>query len=467
VGKPGPRFKSGGDGPIAVTVEDRSANGAPALVVFNGGSGTATELPGVGQGFFDDRQPATLFRFGSALEQPPTFVGTTGLGYVVTAEGNLLRFNLSSPGAGASLVYSGQQVVAAQTLANGQVVAALASGAVDLLEPQGGGLAVASVLQAQGGVPAQPSAIDVVSKPGGQFNVLVSSEGSDNIFVFAQAALAGEPGGTLGGSSPSATFNSVQTPALSSASLASVLTASVIATSSSATTTSSSTSASTSSSAVSVTISATVGLSLGTFSSLGNSSTRENSGTLLVPVEGNTYLSVPILDFWSGNNEEGEREERMPALSAKYNFGDTSPLTRFIIGLDEALRSYRGSDEEPLSRGVASVRDPWSEDLFRLHLPVEPPATGRQPDGPQAARPVHRIQTRPARAHSPGGKLDGAGVRSAEAPPDTSGLILSSAGLLAAGQLGAAKLALASRELWTRTPPDVAQARRRRLSPVD
>jgi hypothetical protein len=176
---------------------------------------------------------------------------------------------------------------------------------------------------------------------------------------------------------------------------------------------------------------------------------------------------VPILDFWSGNNEEGEREERMPALSAKYNFGDTSPLTRFIIGLDEALRSYRGSEEEPLSRGGASVRDPWSEDLFRLHLPVAPPATGPQPDGPQAARPGHRIQTRRARAHSRGGKLDKAGVPSEEVPPDSSGPIVSPAGLLAAGQLGAAKLALASRASRKRTPPDVAQARRRRPLPVD
>ena len=166
------------------------------------------------QGFFDDQQPSTLFNFGSALVQPPTFVGTTGLGYVVTAGGDLVRFSLFVPGAGAPVVYSGQQVVAAQALASGQVVVVLADGAVDLLQPQGNGLTVESVLQAQGGVPALPSAIEVVNKPGGQFNVLVSSEGSDNIFVFAQVEVSGEAGGPFAGGSSAPALNSFQPPAL-------------------------------------------------------------------------------------------------------------------------------------------------------------------------------------------------------------------------------------------------------------
>ena len=104
VGVAGPRLKSGGDGPIAVTVQDSSGNGFPDLAVFNGGSGTVTELPGVGQGFFDDQDPRTLFNLGSAVVQPPTFVGTSGLGYVVTAGGDLVRFDLDTP-ARASVVY--------------------------------------------------------------------------------------------------------------------------------------------------------------------------------------------------------------------------------------------------------------------------------------------------------------------------------------------------------------------------
>ena len=213
---------------------------------------------------------------------------------------------------------------------------ALADGDVDLLQPQGNALTVESVLQAQGGVPALPSAIDVVNKPGGQLNVLVSSEGSDNIFVFSQVAASEEGGGALpGGSSPPA-LNSIQTPTLSSATreptfalddkrdrderlvddgeheyvdldeLGLRVIDGHLRQS---------------------------GCRLGGFSSLGNRSTTGNDSTVLVPVEGNTYLSVPILDLGSGNDDEGGAgERRMPWLSGKYKFGDTSALTRFVIG---------------------------------------------------------------------------------------------------------------------------------------
>ena len=390
VGFAGPRLKSAGDGPIAVTVQNSSGNGLPDLAVFNGGSGTVTELPGVGEGFFDDQNPRTLINFGSALLQPPTFVGTTDLGYVVTAGGDLLRFNLSSAGAGAAVAYSGQQVVAAQAVASGQVLVALADGGVDLLQPQGNALTVESVLQAQGGVPALPSAIDVVNKPGGQLNVLVSSEGSDNIFVFSQAAASVGGGGALPGSSSPPVFNSIQNPALPSAtaSVTSAFTTSAIATSASTTTASTSTSTSTSSATVSSTATSSVGLSLGGFSSLGNRSARGSGETVLVPVEGNTYISVPILDLGSGNDDEGGAgERRMPWLSSKYNFGDTSALTRFVIGLDEALRGYRGVDESPVFGGPGPRNDPWNEDLFHQHFPVLPPAHGTGGDDPQAMLP--------------------------------------------------------------------------------
>ena len=55
LGIPGPRLKSGGDGPIAVIVRDLNGDHVPDLAVVNGGSGTVTLLPGVGRGFFDDR----------------------------------------------------------------------------------------------------------------------------------------------------------------------------------------------------------------------------------------------------------------------------------------------------------------------------------------------------------------------------------------------------------------------------
>ena len=126
-----------------------------------------------------------LFNLGSAVVQPPTFTGNSGLGYAVTAGGNLVRFDLDNPSAGASVVYSGQQVVAAQALTSGQVVVALADGVVDLLVPQGNGLSVQSQLLADGATPSLPSSIDVVAKANGLFDVLVSSEGSDNLSVFS------------------------------------------------------------------------------------------------------------------------------------------------------------------------------------------------------------------------------------------------------------------------------------------
>ena len=46
----------------------------------------------------------------------------------------------------------------------------------------------------------------------------------------------------------------------------------------------------------------------------------------------------------------------MPWLSAEHPVGDTSPLTRFVIGLDEALRDYRGSEEASLPRDLGSIQ---------------------------------------------------------------------------------------------------------------
>ena len=65
---------------------------------------------------------------------------------------------------------------------------------------------------------------------------------------------------------------------------------------------------------------------------------------------------MPILDFGSGNEgADGDGARRMPQLSGMYSFGDTSDLTRFVIGLDEALRDYRGAEEVSLPRGSRSL----------------------------------------------------------------------------------------------------------------
>ena len=383
VGTPGPRLKSGGDGPIAVSVSVVDGDRFPDLVVFNGGSGTVTLLPGVGYGFFDDQDPRTLFNLGGAVIQAPTFTGGSGVGYVVTADGDLVRFDLNNPAAGARVVFSGQPIEAAQALPSGQVVVAFTSGAVSLLDPQGNGLIVESEFQSQGGTPASPSAIEVVNKSSGHYDVLVSSQGSDTLFVFA-------PGGATAGTISSPGSDSLSSPfgaslaSSSSASSSVVLAASVITTSSSQTAASTSSSSSSSSSSVSVSAAPTVGLSLGTFSSLSSGSSRGNGGAVLVPVEGNTYMNVPILEFGSENEAgAGSDEERMPWLSTRHPIGDTSPLMRFVIGLDAALKDYPGTNGDPLLLRSGAFPDPWSEDLFFPHLPVQPPVLVPNRDAPK------------------------------------------------------------------------------------
>ncbi len=406
VGIPGPRLKSGGDGPTAVIVTDQTGDLFPDLAVFNGGSGTVTLLAGVGGGFFDDQQPTVLFNLGSALVQPPTFAGESGLGYVVTAGGDLVRFNLNDPSGGASVVFSDQQVLAAQALPSGQVVAALASGIVDLLAPQGNGLGVASELQATAGTPALPSAIDVVEKPDGLFNVLVSSQGSDTIFVFDTAAAS--TSSTGGASLP--TLNTFQTPTASPTQVV-IIAATANASGASQASVSATSSASATSGALSVSTGTTAGLSLGNISSVGNRVGNGTPDAVLVSVEGNTYLSVPVLGIGSENAEEaGAGEGRMPWLSTMLPFGDTSPLTRFVIGLDEALRDYPGwMDALPL-RGAGPSHDPWNEDLFFRHLRVQPPVLRQEREGateggsPEAMLP-NSNQNRPDHDRGPHGRF--------------------------------------------------------------
>ena len=409
LGIAGPRLKSGGDGPIAVTVRELSGDSVSDLAIVNGGSGTVTFLRGVGRGFFDDQDPKTLFNLGSAVVQAPTFVGNSSLGYEVTASGDLVRFDLSDVAKGSSVVFSDQQLVAAQALPGGQVVVALSSGVVNILAPQGNGLSVQSELLAKGQTPALPSAIQVVAKANGNFDVLVSSQGSDTISVFSLggAAAAASAAASAGGVSLPA-LNSFQPALASSGAQFVILTSTTTATSASATSASASTSASTSSGALSATATSAVGLSLGGFSSLGNRSTNESGEALLVSVEGNTYLSVPILNFGPGQGDEpGMGEGRMPWLQALRPFGDTSPLTRFVIGLDEALRGYRGSDDDAVPGNARQLRDPWNEDLFYRRVPVQPPILRQEKDEPRVGGGLEATlgSPRPARMFEDAGGL--------------------------------------------------------------
>jgi hypothetical protein len=377
VGTPGPRLRSGGDGPTAVTVRDQDGDGVPDLVVTNGGSGTITLLRGVGQGFFDDQHPRTLFDLGSAVAQPPTFVGDSGLGYAVTADGELVRFDLDDPGP-ARVVFSGADVLAARALPGGQVVVATADGSVEVLSPGGDGLAVATRLQARGGVPTLPSALEVLQAPGGQTEVLVSSQGSDTIFVFSAAGAKVAPAPeTAGGGGPSASVAPV--PFGGAATVGSPLSAAGGAEGGG-------TAAVT---AAAVAPAPTVAGT--TFSAyLWHDSGDGTAGTsaVLVPIQGNTYSTVAVLDFDAPVDDQ-PAGTRMPWLSARHPLGDASPLGRFVTGHEEAVRHYRAAQDASRFDDGASLVDPWDEDLFHRSSPVRRPPDeqrGGEPMGDETSR---------------------------------------------------------------------------------
>jgi hypothetical protein len=198
VGMPGPRLHSGGVGPIAVAVRDVPGTGNPELVVTNGQSGTITVLPGVGQGFFNDQNPQVLNVPGNpTLGQGASLFGASNSGVVVTAEGQLLSFNLDDFAATVRPVLAAADVTAVQALADGSLIVAEQGGTVALLQVDAftrtyQAVQVATPLD---GIPFNPSALDVLQSATG-LTVLVTEEGLDQLFAYALPFAVGP--GTLG-----------------------------------------------------------------------------------------------------------------------------------------------------------------------------------------------------------------------------------------------------------------------------
>ena len=97
----------------------------------------------------------------------------------------------------------------------------------------------------------------------------------------------------------------------------------------------------------------------------------------------------------------------MPWLSTLHPFGDTSPLTRFVIGLDEALRDYRGSDEAcrwvtPANRTIHGTRTFSIAIFLSRHRSFAKRKMIRSGGGPAAiaSRPASRCSPDRARAGS-------------------------------------------------------------------
>ena len=197
VGTPGPRLKSGGNGPVAVTVvADPGSPGGFDLVVTNGQSGTMSVLPGRGQGFFDDRpQSVATFPIANTSIGAPSFFGPER-GVVVTGDGRLVGFSLADLSAGGDTLFApgaGEGGVdAAEALAGGDVVAALAGGDVVDLAPTAGGLGVALTFDPLSGIPSDPSALAVLQGESGP-QVLVTNAGGDRVFVFGTPGVPESP----------------------------------------------------------------------------------------------------------------------------------------------------------------------------------------------------------------------------------------------------------------------------------
>jgi hypothetical protein len=196
VGTLGPRLKSGGSGPVATAVRDVTGDGIPDLVVTNGTSGTLSVLPGVGQGFFNDQNPQALNVPGNPVLRAPVFFGTSGVGVVPTATGQLFGVNLNTLTVTPRPIFTpppGAGVAAVQALPNGDLVVAEEGGTVQLLAPGPGSAAfdVVETFEPLTGIPSEPSALAVLEDGS---EVLVTNQGQDQLFVF------GLPGSASAGS---------------------------------------------------------------------------------------------------------------------------------------------------------------------------------------------------------------------------------------------------------------------------
>ncbi len=197
---PGPRLRAGA-GPVSTTVRDVTGNGIPDIVVADSQSNTVSVLPGVGHGFFNDRQPLVL---NTGLDPRQVLVGDfTGDGRLdlvsVNAGSNDLTF-FADFGPGRSIASGGEAPVAA--LAgdfNGDgtddlLVANNGDGRVSLLAGGPDGPAAAESFS-RAGVP-HPTALALATADG-LLNVYVAGESRESALLLTSFGIA-IPAPTLG-----------------------------------------------------------------------------------------------------------------------------------------------------------------------------------------------------------------------------------------------------------------------------
>ncbi len=270
-------------------------------------------------------------------------------------------------------------------LPSGQVVVALAGGAVDVLTPEGDSLSVAADLRPQGGVPEASSALQIIQTSGGQLEALVSSQGSSTVFVFALTVAVTGIGGGSGADTGSTGQSASGRPG--STSVSTTTDTSLIQTlgfNGSTSLSSTSLAAAPTATAGVVSISATGSVPgaapsgfVGQFASLNDS----NGTAVLVPIQGNSYSTVAVLNFAAASDDDSGSGGRQPELSMRYAIGDTSGLGKFVMGLDDAVKCYRSQEEERLQQEPDPPgNDPWMEDLFQHSTPLRLPVPNGKED---------------------------------------------------------------------------------------
>ncbi|MFO0798485.1 MAG: VCBS repeat-containing protein [Gemmataceae bacterium] len=179
VGTAGPRLRAAGAGPLSADLVANPASPGGSDLTITTRDGKVTVLPGRGQGCFDDRSPRVLDLGAALAPQAPSYIPGLPAGYVVTAGGDVIRFNATT--GTQAVVSTGQPVLLVQAVDFSRVIEVRSGGGV-VLATAGGG---STDLAPRGAVAGVPSGLAVVDFASAVLEVLVTSAGDDAIFEYA------------------------------------------------------------------------------------------------------------------------------------------------------------------------------------------------------------------------------------------------------------------------------------------
>ncbi len=178
VGTAGPRLRAAGAGPLSADLVANPASPGGSDLAITTRDGRVTVLPGRGQGFFDDGSPRVIDLGTPLAPQAPSYIPQLPVGYVVSAGGDVVRFDAAA--GTRSVVSAGQQVLLVQAIDATRVIEVRGGGGV-VLATAGGGF---TDLAPRGSVAAVPSGVAVLDFASEVLEVLVTSAGSDEIHEY-------------------------------------------------------------------------------------------------------------------------------------------------------------------------------------------------------------------------------------------------------------------------------------------